>query len=105
MAAACALVYPSVYEGFGLPPLEAMACGVPAIATNVSAIPEVVGDTGILLDPQDVTGLTEAMITLTSAPDIRASMSARALQRSRRFSWDQCANETRQVYQQVLGRT
>jgi len=82
MAAACALIYPSIYEGFGLPPLEAMACGVPVIASNVSSIPEVVGDTGILLDPQDTTGLTEAMTLLTCAPDIRAVMSAKALQRS-----------------------
>ncbi len=105
MAAACALVYPSVYEGFGLPPLEAMACGVPVIASNVSSIPEVVGDNGILLDPSDITGLTEAMTTLTTAPEIRASLSARALQRSRSFSWDQCASETRHIYQLALGRT
>lgn len=105
MAGACAQVYPSVYEGFGLPPLEAMACGVPVIASNVSSIPEVVGDTGILLDPRDVTGLTEAMTTLATAPDIRASLSARALQRSQRFSWGQCASETRHIYQLALGRT
>ena len=104
MAAACALVYPSFYEGFGLPPLEAMACGVPVIASNVSSIPEVVGDTGILLDPQDTLGLTDAMITLTTAPDIRANMSARALQRSQSFSWDQCADLTQRVYQKAVGR-
>lgn len=104
MAAACALVYPSFYEGFGLPPLEAMACGVPVIASNVSSIPEVVGDTGILLDPQDTLGLTDAMITLTTAPDIRANMSARALQRSQGFSWDQCADLTQRVYQKAVGR-
>jgi alpha-1,3-rhamnosyl/mannosyltransferase len=105
MAAACALVYPSVYEGFGLPPLEAMACGVPVIASNVSSIPEVVGDTGILLDPQDAAGLTEAMTALITAPDIRASLSARALQRSQSFSWNLCASETRYIYQLALGRT
>jgi len=104
MAAACALIYPSIYEGFGLPPLEAMACGVPVIASNVSSIPEVVGDTGILLDPQDTTGLTEAMTLLTCAPDIRAVMSAKALQRSQSFSWNQCADQTRRVYQEALGR-
>lgn len=104
MAAACALVYPSVYEGFGLPPLEAMSCGVPVIASNVSSIPEVVGDSGILLDPQDTSGMTEAMTTLISAPDIRAIMSERALERSQNFSWDLCADQTRNVYQQALGR-
>ena len=104
MAAACALIYPSIYEGFGLPPLEAMACGVPVIASNVSSIPEVVGDTGILLDPQDTAGLTEAMTTLASAPEVRANLSVRAYQRSQNFSWDQCANQTRHIYQLALGQ-
>ena len=103
--AACALIYPSINEGFGLPPLEAMACGVPVIASNVSSIPEVVGDTGILLGPQDTAGLTEAMTTLVSAPEVRANLSARAHQRSQNFSWDHCANQTRHIYHLALGHT
>jgi glycosyltransferase involved in cell wall biosynthesis len=101
-AGAYALVYPSVYEGFGLPPLEAMACGVPVIASNVSSIPEVVGDSGLLIDPFDVNQLTEAMLTLTQAPDLRRDYSGRALARSQQFSWDQCARETLSVYQAAL---
>lgn len=102
MAGACALVYPSVYEGFGLPPLEAMACAVPVIASNVSSIPEVVGDTGILLDPDDVQGLADAMIKMLEAPDYRMSLSDRALQRSQLYSWDRCACETIDVYRAAL---
>lgn len=101
-AGACALVYPSVYEGFGLPPLEAMACGVPVIASNVSSIPEVVGDSGLLIDPGNVDQLTQAMLTLSQAPDLRQAYSSRALIRSRQFSWDQCARETLSVYRAAI---
>jgi glycosyltransferase involved in cell wall biosynthesis len=101
-AGALAMVYPSVYEGFGLPPLEAMACGVPVIAANASSIPEVVGRTGILIDPQDETQLTQAMLTMTQAPDIRDTMAAQALERSRAFSWQQCARQTVDVYRAAL---
>jgi alpha-1,3-rhamnosyl/mannosyltransferase len=101
-AGAYALVYPSVYEGFGLPPLEAMACGVPVIASNVSSLPEVVGDSGLLIDPHNVDQLTEAMLSLTQAPDLRQFYGARALARSRQFSWDQCARETLSVYQAAI---
>ncbi|MGV0961284.1 MAG: glycosyltransferase family 4 protein [Limnohabitans sp.] len=102
VAGACALVYPSVYEGFGLPPLEAMTCGVPVIASNVSSIPEVVGDTGVLVSPQDVKGLADAMTMMLSAADVRASLSARALIRSQSFSWDLCARETIEVYKAAI---
>ncbi|MCY7370463.1 MAG: glycosyltransferase family 4 protein [Polaromonas sp.] len=102
LAGATALVYPSIYEGFGLPPLEAMACGVPVITSNVSSIPEVVGDTGVLLDPQDVDGFTRAMELLITSPDVRATMAARALERSRQFSWAQCVSETVDAYKFVL---
>jgi alpha-1,3-rhamnosyl/mannosyltransferase len=101
-AGACALVYPSVYEGFGLPPLEAMACGVPVIATNASSIPEVVGDTGLLVDPHDVDQLTQAMLVMTQAPDQREQYAQRALSGSRRFSWDRCTHETLSVYRAAI---
>lgn len=97
-AGACALVYPSVYEGFGLPPLEAMACGVPVIASNVSSIPEVVGNTGLLIDPYDVDQLSQAMLTMTQAPDLRQQFSLLALTGSRQFSWERCTRETLSVY-------
>lgn len=101
-AGACALVYPSVYEGFGLPPLEAMACGVPVIAANASSIPEVVGDTGLLIDPHDVDQLTQSMLLMTQAPDLREQYAQRALIGSRQFSWARCTQETLSVYRAAL---
>jgi glycosyltransferase involved in cell wall biosynthesis len=102
IAGATALVYPSIYEGFGLPPLEAMACAVPVIASNVSSIPEVIGDSGILVDPHDVDALTEAMQNVVSDPQLREKLSAKALARSRHFSWAKCVDETIGAYRRVL---
>jgi alpha-1,3-rhamnosyl/mannosyltransferase len=104
-AGALAMVYPSLYEGFGLPPLEAMACGVPAIVSNVSSLPEVVGDTGLLLDPMDVHGLTEAMRRMAEDGPMRADLGARALARSSGFSWDRCAAATKDVYRRALSNS
>jgi glycosyltransferase involved in cell wall biosynthesis len=102
IAGATALVYPSIYEGFGLPPLEAMACGVPVITSNVSSIPEVVGDTGVMLHPQDVDGLALAMETLIIAPDVRNTMAGKALVRSTQFTWASCVTKTVDSYRAVL---
>ena len=104
VSGATALVYPSIYEGFGLPPLEAMACAVPVITSNVSSIPEVVGDTGLMFDPQDVDGFAGAMQLVVSAPEIRAGMTEKALVRSRQFSWGNCVKETVDAYKFVLNR-
>jgi alpha-1,3-rhamnosyl/mannosyltransferase len=101
-ASACAMVYPSLYEGFGLPPLEAMACGVPVIASDVSSLPEVVGDTGLLVDPHNPDAITQAMHTLTQAPELRTACSQQALLRSRQFSWQKCQQETIGVYRAAL---
>jgi glycosyltransferase involved in cell wall biosynthesis len=101
-AGAATLIYPSIYEGFGLPPLEAMACRVPVIASNVSSIPEVVGDSGMLLDPQDVDGLSDAMETLLTDPTTREAWAEKALVRSRQFSWGRCVEETVGAYRRVL---
>ena len=105
VAGATALVYPSIYEGFGLPPLEAMACGVPVITSNVSSIPEVVGDTGLMLDPQDVEGFTGAMELMLTNPDERARMAALALARSSQFSWAKCVSQTVDAYKFVLNKS
>jgi glycosyltransferase involved in cell wall biosynthesis len=105
IAGATALVYPSVYEGFGLPPLEAMACGVPVITSNVSSIPEVVGNTGLMLDPQDVDGFAEAMQLIVTAPELRADMATKALARSHEFSWASCVRETVDAYKWVLNNS
>jgi len=102
MAGATAMVYPSVYEGFGLPPLEAMSSAVPVIATNVSSIPEVVGDSGLLIDPADVDGLVECMIRLGEDDMLRTALANKALARSMQFSWDRCADQTVAVYRAAV---
>jgi glycosyltransferase involved in cell wall biosynthesis len=101
IAGALTLVYPSIYEGFGLPPLEAMTCGVPVIASNVSSLPEVVGDTGLLVNPHDIDDIAKAMETMITAPDIRAASAQKALARSAEFSWDSCVDQTMGIYRQV----
>jgi alpha-1,3-rhamnosyl/mannosyltransferase len=104
VAGALTQLYPSLYEGFGLPPLEAMASGVPVIASSSSSIPEVVGDAGMLLDPLDVDGFYEAMKSMFESPELRKSYSEKSLSRSSLFSWNKCAQETMGVYKKVLGR-
>ena len=101
IAGALTLVYPSIYEGFGLPPLEAMTCGVPVIASNVSSLPEVVGDAGLLVNPHDIDDIAKAMETMITAPDVRAASAQRALTRSAQFSWDSCVDQTMGIYRQV----
>ena len=103
MAGATALIYPSIYEGFGLPPLEAMACGIPVICSNVSTLPEVVGDAGILIDPRDETGLREHLHAITEDKKLWVDLSTRARERSLRFTWKNCAQQTIEVYKSVCG--
>jgi len=98
------LVHPSFYEGFGLPPLEAMNCGTPTIVSNVSALPEVVGDASILVDPHDVDGLTVAMWRVLTDADLRASLVAKGVTRAGMFSLERAAQETLGVYRRVVGR-
>lgn len=95
-------VYPSTFEGFGLPVLEAMGCGVPVITTNVSSLPEVAADAALLISPQDRNGLRDAMHRLLSNPDLHADLSARSLERARDFSWHKTAEMTAKVYRHVL---
>lgn len=95
------LVYPSFYEGFGLPPLEAMSCGCPAIAANTSSIPEVVGDGGILINPNDSADIASALESLLDR-DIRNLYIQRGLARSELFSWDECARKHIEVYQSLI---
>ena len=87
-----------MYEGFGLPPLEAMQCGTPVIVTNTSSLPEVVGEAGILLGPDDQEGLCQAMLRLHAQPDLRATLAERSLRQARRFSWEQNVRQTVDVY-------
>jgi alpha-1,3-rhamnosyl/mannosyltransferase len=103
LAGANALLFPSIYEGFGLPPLEAMACGTPVIASNSSSIPEVVGNCGILLDAQDTEGFIQAMKNVIENSELRNTLSIKALERSKQFTWHKCAQDTFKIYQQILG--
>jgi len=100
--AADLFILPSLYEGFGLPILEAMACGTPVIASNVSALPEVAGDAAILIDPYDVEAIAEAMYRVLTDGDLRAELVKRGLERVKQFSWERCARETLRVYEKAL---
>lgn len=100
-AAADLFVYPSLYEGFGLPPLEAMACGAPVITSRVSSLPEVAGDAAVLIDPTSETELSDAMLELLGDPGRRRELSERGLARAEQFSWSRTAQLTRDVYRNV----
>ncbi|MCL7454911.1 MAG: glycosyltransferase family 4 protein [Anaerolineae bacterium] len=102
--AAQLLAHPAFYEGFGLPPLEAMACGLPVIASNVASLPEVVGDAGLLIDPHDVDELTVGMWRVLTDEELRREMIDKGLRQAARFSWDRAAAETLEIYRQVAGQ-
>lgn len=95
---AAVFVYPSLYEGFGLPVLEAMACGAPVITSNLSALPEVAGEAAVLIDPYDSDDLKEAMKQVLASKDLRVELKGRGFARSREFSWLDTARKTAQVY-------
>jgi glycosyltransferase involved in cell wall biosynthesis len=95
-------VFPSRYEGFGLPVLEAMACGCPVICSNVSSLPEVAGDAALLVDPLDVDKLTSEMTQVLRDPELHSDLRKRGLARASTFSWDRTARETIAVYKKVV---
>ena len=98
---ASVFVFPSLYEGFGLPPLEAMASGTPVVTSNVSALPEVTGDAAVLADPYDVESIVEGIRRVLSDPELAAEMRRKGLIRAREFSWERSVAKTLEVYQQV----
>jgi glycosyltransferase involved in cell wall biosynthesis len=100
VAARC-LVHPALYEGFGLPPLEAMACGTPTVVSNVSSLPEVVGDAGLLVDPRNPEEMAIAIHRLTTDDALHAELRAKGLQRAQTFSWEKAARKTLDVYRKV----
>jgi glycosyltransferase involved in cell wall biosynthesis len=101
---ACVFVYLSLFEGFGLPPLEAMACGVPVITSNTTSLPEVVGDAGITLPPTDVSRVHEALRQVLGDEALRKTMRHAGLERAQMFSWEAAARETLEVYKAVLSK-
>jgi len=96
-------VYPSVYEGFGLPPLEAMTCGTPVICSSASSLPEVVGEAAMLFDPYDVSALAQALRDLLCDEAKRQELVLAGLVRATQFSWEKAARETVAVYQEAVG--
>ena len=96
------LVFPSVYEGFGLPVVEAMACGTPVIASNSSSIPEAVGEAGLLFAPDDVETLTNQMTAVLSNNDLRDTLRQQGLAHAQTFSWERAGRETAVVYHRAL---
>ena len=101
-SAATVFVYPSLYEGFGLPPLEAMACGTPVISSNAASLPEVVSDAALTIDPTDIDALAQALVEVLSSPERQEDLRQRGLRRVAQFSWDRCATETLSVYREAL---
>ncbi len=101
-SAADIFAFPSLYEGFGLPPLESMACGTPVVASNSSSLPEVVGRAGLLVEPMDVDGLADALARLVVDRSLRAHLSDAGLARAAEFSWRRTAEQTVRVYEQAL---
>jgi len=100
---ALCFIYPSYFEGFGLPPLEAMQCGVPVIVGDRTSLPEVVGDAGVLVDPFDVNALAAAIERVVSDSNLRAKLSVQGLARAKLFEWRETARQTLAVYQKAAG--
>lgn len=96
-----AFVFPSLYEGFGMPPLEAMACGTPVITSKTSSLPEVVGDAGILVDPENVDEICEAMEKMMNEPVYRETLGLKGKKRADKFTWQKSAEQLMNVYQKL----
>ena len=101
-SAADVFAFPSFYEGFGLPPLEAMACGTPVVGLDAASLPEVVGDAALKVPPDDVDALADALAQLVLDEGLRARLRAAALERAATFTWTRAAQQILDVYRQVL---
>ena len=98
-------VFPSLYEGFGMPVLEAMACGAPVLTSNSTALAEVAGDAAVLADPQDARALGEAMVRVLEDEPLRAALKIKGFARAKQFSWDNAAAKTMALYRELCGET
>ena len=101
---ATAFLFPSLYEGFGLPPLEAMACGVPVLTSNVCSLPEVVGDAALTISPLDVAAIAEGIRSITTNYPLRISLREKGIRQARKFSWDETARRTSAVLSIAINR-
>ncbi|MEI7644003.1 MAG: glycosyltransferase family 1 protein [Chloroflexales bacterium] len=99
---AAVFAFPSYYEGFGMPPLEAMACGVPVLCAGVSSLPEVVGDAALLVDPYSLSAIADGLVRLLDQPNLRCDLRERGLRRAREFSWHRTALATLRVYEKCV---
>ncbi len=99
---ASVFVFPSLYEGFGLPPLEAMASGTPVVTSNVSSLPEVVGDAAVLVDPYSAESIADGILGVLRSTHLRGELSKRGLERVKAFSWARSVQRVREVYGEVL---
>lgn len=96
------LIFPSLYEGFGLPPLEAMACGCPVVVSNAASLPEVCGDVGLYVDPYDTESIAEGIYKILRDRNLRATLIQKGLERAKLFSWQKAAKEVLEVFEEVL---
>lgn len=104
LSGAMAFAFVSLYEGFGLPPLEAMQCGVPIIASNTSSLPEVIGDAGLLVDPRDTDMICQALYQVQREESLRRELALRSERRAKQFSWERCTRHTLHAYRTALDR-
>ena len=103
-SAAAAFVYPSLYEGFGLPILEAMSCGAPVITSNTSSMPEISGDAALLFNPTDVGQLTTLLLEVIGNDSLRKELSRKGIDRAREFRWEKTARATLKIYEDLYSK-
>ena len=102
LSGACALVFPTLYEGFGMPVVEAMTCGVPVLTSNISSLPEVAGDAALLVDPLNVDDIADGMVRLLSDRELRRSLTQKGYARARQFSWQRAAAQLWEVFDSLV---